>query len=105
MKYATRATRPGFAQLPRLAPRLLPRLALLAACAVLLAACETTGSIGSATLAAAPDEPPMTRSRAAADCWMSTEKGGAAANLDKRADLVGKCIDEKMKAAPGPPKV
>jgi hypothetical protein len=30
---------------------------------------------------------------------MRTEKSNARENLDKRADLVNKCIDEKMKAA------
>jgi len=48
------------------------------------------------------DEPeePMTRARAARECWMKTEKGSAGANLDKRADAVNKCIDEKLAAAP-----
>jgi outer membrane biosynthesis protein TonB len=55
--------------------------------------------------AAKPAEPPkpaepMTRSRAASQCWMSTEKGSAKTDLDKRADIVTKCIDDKMKAAP-----
>jgi hypothetical protein len=64
--------------------------------AALLAACETTGSGAPAATAqapAAPAEPPMTHSRAAELCWMSTEKGS-----------VNKCIDEKMKAAPAAPK-
>jgi hypothetical protein len=39
----------------------------------------------------------MTRSRAAAECWMATEKGRADMDLDKRADVVNKCIDQKMK--------
>jgi hypothetical protein len=30
---------------------------------------------------------------------MRTEKTGARENLDKRADVVNKCIDEKMKAS------
>ena len=42
----------------------------------------------------------MTRSRAATECWMRTEKGSAGDNIDKRADIVTKCIDDKMKAAP-----
>ena len=33
---------------------------------------------------------------------MRTEKGSAHEDLDKRADLVNKCIDEKMKAAGTP---
>ena len=46
----------------------------------------------------------MTHSRAAAECWMSTEKGTASQDLDKRADYVTKCIDEKMKSADAAPK-
>ena len=45
-------------------------------------------------------EEPMTRARAARECWMKTEKGKANADLDKRADAVTKCIDEKLAAAP-----
>ncbi len=63
-----------------------------------LAGCETTGSGASQAAAPAP-EPPMTHSRAAMECWMNTEKGAAKTDLDKRADIVTKCIDEKMKAA------
>ena len=59
--------------------------------------------------AAKPAEPPkveapMTRSRAATECWMKTEKGSANVNIDKRADVVTKCIDDKMKAAAAAPK-
>ena len=46
----------------------------------------------------------MTRSRAAMECWMQTEKGRADANLDKRADFVTKCIDDKLKTAQAAPK-
>jgi len=54
--------------------------------------------------AAKPAEPaddgePMTRARAARECWMRTEKGNQREDIDKRADLVNKCIDEKLKAA------
>ena len=65
-----------------------------------LAACETTG-LGTTTEAAKPVELPMTHTRAAEQCWMSTEKGAASMSLDKRADLVDKCIAEKMKTASG----
>ena len=98
-----------------------PRLALLLLAAGLLAGCETTsqettGSVGGiggpfvpAPMAAKPEEPkpepPMTRSKAAMECWMKTEKGSAGANIDKRADIVTKCIDDKMKAAATAPKV
>jgi len=101
------------------------RFALLAACALALGACETDGTSPTAAdapkaeiagtsktetpraQAAKPAEPvrdtePMTRSRAARECWMRTEKGNTRENLDKRADLVNKCIDEKMKAASAP---
>lgn len=87
---------------------------LLLGIAALLSGCETDGSTQSplaalttanakkddpakpAEPAAAPQEP-MTHARAASECWMSVEKGRADANLDKRADFVTKCIDEKMK--------
>jgi hypothetical protein len=98
---------------------------LLLGIAVLLSACETDGSspgpLASLTADTKKDEPPkaqgsqkesakepaeepMTRARAASICWMSTEKGRADANLDKRADAVDKCIEEKMKKAEAPPK-
>jgi len=81
----------------------------------LLAACETDGSSSPGPFAslsgpskptepAKPPEPPMTRTRAASECWMKTEKGSAADNLDKRADVVNKCIDDKMKSVEAAPK-
>jgi len=48
---------------------------------------------------AADDPEPMTRARAARECWMRTEKGSPHQDLDKRADVVNKCIDDKLKAA------
>ncbi|HEY4981905.1 MAG TPA: hypothetical protein VII24_08185 [Pseudolabrys sp.] len=98
MRPSTLETRNNFAR--------ARRLVLLVIAAGLLSGCETTGP-GPAALSAQaskPPEPPMTRSRAASDCWMNTEKGSAAANLDKRADVVTKCIDDKMKAAQAAPK-
>ncbi len=86
------------------------RLALLIVAAGVLAGCETLGGdAGPATQAAKPGEPPkpelpMTRSRAATECWMKTEKGSAGIGIDKRADIVTKCIDDKMKAAAAAPK-
>jgi hypothetical protein len=38
------------------------------------------------------------RTWAAADCWKSTERDYAKMNVDKRGDIVTKCIDDKMKA-------
>ena len=49
-------------------------------------------------------EPPMTKSRAATECWMKTEKNSAGADIDKRADIVTKCIADKMKAVAAAPK-
>ncbi len=84
-------------------------VALIVIAGGLLAGCETDGSAPGPFAAlsapakpaepAKPPEPPMTRSRAATECWMQTEKGSASGNLDKRADVVTKCIDDKMKAA------
>lgn len=86
-------------------------LALLIAAAALLAGCETDNTLpgpfaalGAPKADAAKPEPPMTRTRAASECWMKTEKGQVDNNLDKRADAVSKCIDEKMKAAQAAPK-
>jgi hypothetical protein len=85
---------------------LFASLACVVASAALLAGCETDAPGPLASLSSKPSEPakapepPMTRSRAASECWMSTEKGSSSANLDKRADLVTKCIDDKLKAAP-----
>lgn len=77
---------------------------LLVFAGLTLAACETTGSTHSEmplAAAAKPDKPP-THAEVAATCWMSVEKGYKDASLDKRADFVTKCIDQKMKAAGQP---
>jgi hypothetical protein len=80
-------------------------LALLMLAAVALAGCETTGlGPAPAAQAAKAPEPPMTHTRAARECWMGTEKGYADMPLDKRADVVDKCIEQKMKAAQTAPK-
>jgi hypothetical protein len=85
---------------PRASARTVFTAAALIAGATLLAGCETTnpGATGAATA------PPMTHARAAELCWMSTEKASPGMNLDKRADLVDKCIDDKMKGAAAAPK-
>ena len=81
--------------------RIIPLIALAG---LALAGCETTGT-GAPTQTAKAPEPPMTRTHAAEQCWMSTEKGATTMSLDKRADVVDKCIDLKMKGAPaGAPK-
>jgi hypothetical protein len=76
------------------------RILLLAVAAAGLTACETTG-LGTATEAAKPVEPPMTRRLAAEQCWMAAEKAHASQSLDQRADFVNKCIEQKMKTASG----
>ncbi|HVZ51321.1 MAG TPA: hypothetical protein VG986_05105 [Pseudolabrys sp.] len=80
------------------------RFAPLAFAGLLLAGCETTGAGSGPQAAAKPPEPPMTHTRAAEQCWMSTEKGYASASLDKRADIVDKCIEDKMKGAQSAPQ-
>ena len=82
--------------------RVLSPLAALGLCALALAGCETTGT-GPGPMAAAP-QPPMDHARAAEECWMGTEKSDAQMNLDKRADVVDRCIKEKMKGAGSPPR-
>jgi hypothetical protein len=77
-------------------------LLLLMAAGLALAGCASSGP-GSADLGAAPVQEPMTHTRAAEICWMSTEKGDARMPLDKRADLVDRCIAEKMGTAPPKP--
>ncbi|MBI1202095.1 MAG: hypothetical protein GC182_06245 [Rhodopseudomonas sp.] len=75
-------------------------LLALAATACLLAGCETDGTTLAAAKPTEAPKPPMTHQLAAEQCWMSTEGNKALdANLDKRADVVTKCIADKMKAA------
>jgi hypothetical protein len=71
--------------------RSLCRFALLSAAAGSLAACTTDGK-GQVSLLAAP----MTHQRASAECWMQTEKTMQKTDLDKRVDVVNRCIDDKM---------
>ena len=77
------------------AARLSPCLAvLLIACAPALTACQTDS--GPAAQSAEPKKP-LTHSEAALACWMSLEKAPAKdLSLDKRADIVTKCINDKM---------
>ncbi|MDO9411219.1 MAG: hypothetical protein Q7T81_01410 [Pseudolabrys sp.] len=90
--------------------------ALLLVTSGLLTGCQTGGSPSNpiselaaynakkdeAKTAAKPAEPPMTRSRAAMECWTKVEKSNAGSNIDKRADIVNKCIDDKLKVAEAP---
>ena len=67
------------------------RIVLLSAAAATLGACTTDGK-GQVSLLAAP----MTHQRASAECWMQTEKTMQKVDLDKRVDVVNRCIDEKL---------
>jgi hypothetical protein len=42
----------------------------------------------------------MSHRRAAAECWMATEKTAQKIDLDRRADIVQGCIDKKMRGEP-----
>jgi hypothetical protein len=77
-----------------------PLLLVLAGLA--LAGCETTGT-GPGPVAQAAPQPPLTHAQAAEQCWMSTERGHADMDLDKRADIVTQCIKDKMKDMPATP--
>jgi uncharacterized lipoprotein YajG len=68
---------------------------LLIAASMALAGCQTDDP--GASMAAGPV--PMTRQNAALICWSKTEKDAARMTLDKRADVVTKCIDDKMRSA------
>jgi phage-related tail protein len=83
-------------------------IALAVLSALMLSGCQTDGAgIGATLTTAKPAEiktNTVTHTEAAAQCWMSTEKGAASLSLDKRADVVNKCIDDKMKGAPVDPQ-
>jgi hypothetical protein len=74
----------------------LPLALTAIALALTLGGCETTGG-GPGPVAVAAPQPPMTHTRAAAECWMATEKSDARLNLDRRADIVDRCIQAKLK--------
>lgn len=95
----------------------VPCFMAAALAATALAGCETTdGAPPSLALtspqahqalarATAPQaEPPMTRARAAQICWAKTERGPLRRNLDKRADVVTKCIADTLQAAHASPQ-
>jgi hypothetical protein len=84
-----------------LARALRPLILVVAAGA--LAGCAATGTSGGLQATAAA-KPPMTHTQAAEECWMGTEKTDAHMPLDQRADIVDRCIAEKMGTAPPPPK-
>jgi len=70
---------------------------LLLAGSPLLTACQTDPPAGPSAQAAPQEAPkPLTRQEAAMQCWMSVEKTHKNTGLDRRADIVTKCIDDKM---------
>jgi len=73
---------------------------MLAAAA--LAGCASESKVALAD-AQSPKKSSLTRSDAAKQCWMATEKGRKDMPLDKRADVVTKCIDDKLNAAEASP--
>jgi ABC-type glycerol-3-phosphate transport system substrate-binding protein len=84
-------------------------LRLISVCGLLaLSACA--GGTGSADLSPAtpapqqsvaapapPPQEPMTPEKAKADCWMKYEGDKKIKNLDQRASLVEKCVDDTMR--------
>ena len=76
---------------------------LVVALAAALAGCESM-AYGPPPRGGRAADGPMTHTRAAAECWMATEKGHADMDLDKRADVVNKGIEQKMKGAKTAPK-
>jgi len=84
--------------MPKLPHHPFPRLCLAGAllmAGAALAGCETTGGATPAA-AAAPAPEPMSHTQAAEYCWMATEHGHGDLPLDKRADIVDRCIKEKL---------
>jgi hypothetical protein len=75
---------------------------LLLACTPVLTACQTDSTSPSAQ--ATPQEAPQppTRQEAALICWASIDKAHPTMGLDQRADIVTKCINDKMKTPPAP---
>ena len=83
------------------APLRLPLAALLLACALALAGCQTDST--AKPVARAAPVAPIDHRQAALDCWMDTEHGHADLPLDKRTDVVDACIKAKMAGEPWPP--
>ena len=79
---------------------------VLLACTPALAACQTDNPSPSAQ--ASPQEAakeaakPPTRQEAALHCWTSVDKAHPSMSLDQRADIVTRCINDKMKTQPAP---
>lgn len=66
-----------------------------------LAGCSTD-SVGAPGPVAQAAPKPMTHTEAAKECWLATEHGRNDLPLDRRADIVDKCIKDKISAANKP---
>lgn len=75
---------------------------LLLACTPALTACQTDGPGPSAQASPQEAATPPTRQEAALQCWSSVDKAHPTMGLDQRADIVTKCINDKMKTHPAP---
>jgi hypothetical protein len=73
---------------------------LLVAVSPALTGCKTDGTNAQAA-AEAPAHPPA-RHEVALQCWASVDKTHKTMGLDQRADVVSKCIDDKLKGQPAP---
>jgi hypothetical protein len=73
---------------------------LLLACTPALTACQTDGPSAQASPQEAAQPP--SRQEAALQCWASIDKAYPNMGLDQRADIVTKCINDKMKTPPAP---
>jgi hypothetical protein len=80
-----------------------PPRAFAAALATLLLAAALAGcstdSVGAPRPVTQAAPKPMTHTEAAKECWMATEHGRHDLPLDQRADIVDKCIKDKMSTA------
>jgi hypothetical protein len=75
--------------------------ALALAAALSLAACAGGGAQQPRAQATVSGEtPPSTPQEAKTQCWMRYENKSAPRDLDKRMELVDKCIQEKMQQLP-----
>ena len=72
------------------------RALALTACLALAACVTDANSNEQPAVTASAHKGPMTERQASIECWMSFENGKPDPNLDRRAELVQKCIKAKM---------
>jgi hypothetical protein len=73
---------------------------LLMACSPALTGCKTDGTNAQAAADVPAHAPP--RHEVALQCWAVVDKAHKTMDLDRRADFVSKCIDDRMKGQPAP---